>query len=358
MDAPLPEYLDNNSHPKDGSLLPTHHFCKITFNDKCKTHYSKIKSIEGLHVCPYGFVSLINTHENNCFTSLNVQGISKKKILRKKLRKNESNITMTSNKIQELIKAYEKQKAEHIFAKNITRDFDRKTNVVENKKEVLDDTLHELRNINKQLKKQAFFLNKELEKEKYNIELIRENAKNIRAATELVTVRLNAYDFTLNPELVEFGDKIKTNLYRKFEKAKKCLSVYADDQNVNVTFLGNSHELVLAYEIIDILPYILIENGIKYSPINGTVQCTFNSCNQKLESIIVKNIGPKLDKDELSGIIEKGKRGKSVEGKIKGTGKGLYLVKLICDYNDIEFSVDSKIIDNKTGEFIATLKFK
>lgn len=360
MDAPLPIYFDNNSHPIDGSLLPTHQYCKISFNDKCKAHYSKIKKTEGIHVCPYGFASVVSNHQNQnkCFTSLIIEGFSIKKVIKKKLRKNESNISMTSQKIQDLIKTYEKQNAEQIFAINVTREFDRKSNVIENKKEVLDDTLHELRRINKQLKMQAFFLNKELEKEHVDIEDIREKAKNIQAATELVSVRLNAYDFTLNPELVETGEKTNTNLYRKFEKAKKCLSLYAQEENVSVTFSGNSHELIKAYEIIDILPYILIENGIRYSPVNGNVQCIFNVGNNKLQSIVVKNIGPKLDKDELPRILLKGERGKSVIGKIKGTGKGLYIVKLICDFNDIDFSVESIPIDKDTGEFIATIRFR
>lgn len=360
MQSPFPIYINDNQHPKDGSLYNTHNYCKLSFNNNCKLHYSKIKDNEGFYQCPYGFASYVskNNNETRIFTSLYIDKISVKKWLRKKIKKTDSQLSINTDKVTELIKSYDKQCAEQNYAKHLTRDIDRKTNIVENKKEVLDDTLHELRRINKQLKMQAFFLNKELESEDLDLTSIKDKAKNIQAATELVSVRLDAYDFTLNPDLVETGNKMGVNLYRKFEKAKKCLSLYAIDEEVQVVFEGNSHELIKAYEIIDIMPYILIENAIRYSPSQGIVNCKFNISDNALSSIEIKNIGPKLEEEELPKILEKGVRGKSVQDKIKGTGKGLHIVKLICDYNDIDFSVDSKPIDNEYGEFTATIKFK
>lgn len=360
MHSPFPILKNKNVHPEDGTFMNTHSYCKVAFNKKCKDYYDGIKENEGFHQCPYGFSSFVNKNNNQTriFSSLNIDGVSEKKWLKKKIKKTDSQLSINKQKVIEFIKLYDKQSAEQIYAKHITRDIDRKKNIVENKKEVLDDTLHELRRINKQLKMQAFFLNKELESDDFDIQSIRDKAKNIRAATELVSVRLDAYDFTLNPDLVETSDKMGVNLYRKFEKAKKCLSLYAIDQEVEVLFEGNSHDLIKAYEIIDIMPYILIENAIRYSPKNGKVNCKFTSNNNKLASIEIKNIGPKLDKDELPNILEKGVRGKLVADKINGTGKGLHIVKLICDYNDIELIVDSKTINEEYGEFSATILFK
>jgi len=359
MKSPLP-ILDNITQaPKDGTLCDTHNYCKLAFNTKCIEHY-KSSIEEGTHICPYGFATIVkkNNAGSTTYTSLNIDKISNKKWLKKRIKKNEKTVLLDKKKVDELIRSFELQSAEHIYSKNAVRNINIKESSVNDKKELLDDTLHELRRINKQLKKQAFFLDKELETTDFDYESIKNKAKNILSSAQLVSVRLNAYDFTLNPELVETGNKSSTHVYRKFEKAKHCLSTYAADKNIVINFIGSCYDVIHAYEIFDILPYVLIENAIRYSPKDGNVTCEFKVSNAKLSSIEITNVGPILSREELPQLLEKGIRGKSVINKIKGTGKGLYIVKLICDYNDLEITINSEPIDLENGKFTATVSFE
>ena len=358
MKSPLP-YLDDITRPPiDGSLCSTHKYCKIAFNQKCIDHY-KSCNLDGVYLCPYGFATIvkINSIEKRTYTSLNIDKISNKKWLKKKIKKHECSVVLEQSKAHEMIRSFEKQYAELNYSKNAVRNINQKENTVENKKELLDDTLHELRRINKQLKKQAFFLDKELESQNYEYESIKNKAKNILSSAQLVSVRLNSYDFTLNPGLVETGSKAATHVYRKFEKAKHCLSTFATEKKIKLTFQGNCYAMIKAYEIFEILPYVLFENAIKYSPIGGEVVCKFNVSNEKLVSIQMTNLGPNIEKEELPLLLEKGVRGKSVEGKVKGTGKGLYIVNLICAYNDLEILINSEPIDKENGEFTVKINF-
>lgn len=358
MKSTIPQLITNDRLPEDGTVCKTHNFCKRSFNSKCVEHYKNCESKEGFHVCPYGFATYVAKSNNTLevFSSLRVKGVSKEKWLKKRVHKNEGNTYFEKESLIQLVKESDLLKAEHTYSRNVVKDIDKKENQVNSKKELLDDTLHELRRINKQLKKQAFFLEKELTQDNYDLKSVRDKAKNVLSAAQLVSVRLNAYDFTLNPGLVETGSKSDMNLYKKFEKARYCLSVFAEEQHNSIEFKGSCHDSVAAYEILEILPYVLLENALRYSPKGKGISCEFKLSQGKLESITVKNIGPIVQKDELATITDKGVRAKSVIGKIKGTGKGLYIVKLICDYHGFDLLIDSMPKEDYMGVFTVTIK--
>lgn len=360
MKSTIPQLITNSKWPEDGTVCKTHNFCKQSFNSKCQEHYNKCDSTEGFHVCPYGFATYVAKSNNSfeIYSSLRVKGVSKEKWLKKRLRKNESNTIFEKDSLIQLVKDAELLKAEHTYSRSVVKDIDKKENQVNSKKELLDDTLHELRRINKQLKKQAFFLEKELSEDNYNLKSVRDRSKNVLSAAQLVSVRLNAYDFTLNPGLVETGSKSNMNLYKKFEKARYCLSVFAQEQGNSIDFKGSCHDSVYAYEILEILPYVLLENALRYSPKGTDITCEFTLKHSKLESITVQNIGPIVQKNELPTITEKGNRAKSVIGKIKGTGKGLYIVKLICDYHGFDLLINSEPQNDDLGVFTVTIKIE
>lgn len=358
MKPPIPYIEDITLIPEDGTLCKIHDFCKRVYNSKCQAHYKKCSSTEGFHTCPYGFATYVskNNSSSDIYSSLRVRGVSNQKWLKKRIKKNEISPQFEKDSLVQLVKESDLLKAEQTYSRNVVRDIDKKETTVNSKKELLDDTLHELRRINKQLKKQAFFLEKELANDDFDLNSVRDKSKNILSSAQLVSVRLNAYDFTLNPGLVETGRMSDMNLYKKFEKARYCLSLFAQEQGNSIDFIGSCHDSVQAYEILEILPYVLLENGLRYSLKGKKITCRFVLEESKLESISVENIGPIVQKEEIPSLTEKGIRAKSVEGKIKGTGKGLYIVKLICDYHGFDLSIESDPLDQNFGVFKVTVK--
>ena len=123
-------------------------------------------------------------------------------------------------------------------------------------------------------------------------------------------------------------------VFKRFEKAAHCLSSISDNSKIKVTLTGRSRSTFYGYEIFEIIPFILIDNAIKYSPKTQDVEVHFNETTSLIK-VAVKSIGPKCEKSELKKIFERSYRGKFAS-HIEGSGRGLYLAKQICDINNID----------------------
>lgn len=333
----------------DGVFQLKHKYCE-NYNHICKTFYSSLQDNIVLN-CPYGFAAYktIINGKSRIFTSLNIDGKSNRKEIQRRQKEFEKRYKLTLAEFKQYIDWFSDIEANFNSNKNLLRNIDSSTIKVEQKKEILDDTLHELRKLNNQLKKQAFFLTKECEKGNPSFLAVDDKSKNILSTSQLISVRLNSYDFTLNPGLVESQDKVSINIYKKFEKAKHCLEMLANEKGINIEFIGNSHFMHKCYEIFDILPFLVFENAIKYSPKNKTIKCVFTTDNDVLIKIECSNYCYIPDNDELSKLTSKGIRGKSVLNKTDGTGKGLYLAKLICDFHEITLSLKTEKLPNSNS---------
>lgn len=356
----LPRIISKDEKPIDGVFEKTHTFCNQNFNSNCKEHYQKIGKIEGFHVCPYGFTTYVASVNNKqiIYTSIEVDKKINRKLLKKNKKKNEKNKRFSASEIIDLVKWESNLEASITAKKNILRDYDKNVLHVSQKKEVLDDTLHELRKLNNVLKKQAFLLKSEVGKYTDTSEELKLRAKNIYATSQLVSARLNAYDFTLNPEIIETNPPANLSLYRKFEKAKHCLEVITSELGIPINFIGQSREQHNCFEIVDVLPFILFENAIKFCHEKQPIQCKFKEVNGKLHEICIVNKALLPKEEDLVKLKNKHFRSINIEN-IKGTGKGLYIASLICEYHNIELSIETanaKYHDGKKiGDFIIKL---
>jgi len=356
----LPILSSINECPKDGTHEKKFIFCERNYNNNCKDFYKRISSIEGFHVCPYGFSSFctIVNSKLTIFTSLEVEKHYDRKKIKKNKKKDFGKKRYTVDEILQIIKSESAIYANINAKKNILHDYDNKVLKVTQKKEVLDDTLHELRKLNNVLKKQSFLLKSELEKRNPSQEELMLRSKNINATSQLVSARLNAYDFTLNPEIIETNPPTNISLYRKFEKARHCLEVITKELSINIIFTGSSKQFHNCFEIIDVLPFILLENAIKFNYNKQPIECLFNEEAGNLKEIIVKNKAILPKKEELNSLKMKHFRSENTDS-ITGTGKGLYIASLICEYHNIDMTIETnqkEIIDCKCiGDFIVKL---
>lgn len=357
----LPKVISVDKKPIDGNFEKKFSFCENNFNNKCTEYYKSIKGKEGIHTCPYGFTS-VNAKVNSkevIYTSIEVDKFSNRKSTKKHKKKDVNKKRFSKEEIEKIIIWESNLQANFTAKKNILRDYDKNVLKVSQKKEVLDDTLHELRKLNNVLKKQAFLLKSELTKDSPSSLEIKNRSKNIYATSQLVSARLNAYDFTLNPEIIETNPPAKISFYRKFEKARHCLEVITSDLDIPIIFTGNSNSLHTCFDIVDVLPFILFENAIKFNYKNNPIECIFNESNGCLNEIIIKNKAVLPNSEELSELKTKHYRSKAADS-ISGTGKGLFIANLICEYHNVSLDIDTKIEkkeDNKDiGDFIVKLK--
>lgn len=210
-------------------------------------------------------------------------------------------------------------------------------------KQVLRDTMHEVREFNRVIKANSEMLTRllQIENEGSALSLNAQNADNARGqalaifqTAQMVSARLDLIDFETNPEVFSSERKITGSVYGKFDKARKMLFPRARHKNVRISLDGESRKKSEIYPVFDILPFLLVENAVKYAPSDSQVAITVEEFQRTIE-VKIESMGPLVEKDELSKIDTKGFR--SSEAKKtgeKGSGFGLYFARFVADLHD------------------------
>lgn len=187
-----------------------------------------------------------------------------------------------------------------------------------------------------------------------------QRVKNIEAMAGIMTSRFAVFDLTANPTILSQGEKRERVIYQKFHKAKYMLTNYLN-KNVTITLLGNSLFKYAVNQSFDTLPFILLENAVKYSPDNAKVQVSFREEHNNLY-ISIRSIGPFCPPEDLPHIFDWGYRGSlAMNSGAAGSGLGLYIAKKICGEHSITIRAEStkskKGSHTSTGEFTIYLSF-
>jgi K+-sensing histidine kinase KdpD len=217
------------------------------------------------------------------------------------------------------------------------------------------DSMHELRYFNQRLKNLTEQLtikldiknigtDKPLTMKAAQADEVRLISENILNLSQLFTTRLDFIDVELNPSVIEQLDIGDVSIYAKFDKARRMLNSLARTKKVKINILGDTKvkRLFNAYSIIDILPYLILDNAVKYCPQKTEVDIEFIFYDGCIE-VSVSSMGPFVPSHELSQIKNKNYRGSNalLLDNVVGRGLGLYYVNYICDLHDIKISFSS-----------------
>mgnify|MGYP000737122166 CR=1 FL=1 len=210
-------------------------------------------------------------------------------------------------------------------------------------KEVLENFLHEVDQLNTIIKYSAELISKS-SKGKFNKPVIEHHSSVILENSYLLATQYDMVNYLLNPELVTIEKKGKRNIFGKFQKARISFKRLMKSKKLKISILGQVESLIEAYPVIDTLPIILLDNAIKYSPKESEIEIEFSE-SPKYVNIIITNDGPCLELEEIEKVFERGYRGKEAElTDIPGKGFGLSFLKDICKIH--EATVKLKLSDN------------
>lgn len=206
--------------------------------------------------------------------------------------------------------------------------------------QALDGTLHEIRRFSNEISHYSEILSVAVQGSNPRYE---ELCKNILITSTMISSRLAFTDLELNPASVSLQPRIRSGIYKKFEKASHILKQNALSKQVSIKFIGNSFKEIETLPAFELVPFVIIENAIKYSPRNQEITVSFEESLDKRSLLVsVKSIGPVLEHDEFSSSLERGVRGKNTRLlSVAGEGLGLFLVKFLCDYHDILLKLSS-----------------
>lgn len=165
----------------------------------------------------------------------------------------------------------------------------------------------------------------------------------------------------LNLSKIEAGE-ISINI-NQYDIAKQIFEILLsfeqriDEGHINIVGFENMGivNIKADKDLLQQVLYNLIDNAVKFTPENGTIQLYAENDNEKT-TVIIRNTGPGVSAEEISRIFERFyKVDKSRSYDTKGTGLGLYIVKTIINMHDGEISANSKL--NEYTEFRFTIPY-
>lgn len=330
----LPIYRNGLGEISNGIDICVPEFCRKNCekNNRCMKHYQEMcVANPGYYRCPYGFGSYVFKVDNdNCiFTCLRVENHYDKSKLMPKLKgegKNHKEISFVNlEKYAVIYTEYQKNQ----------QKFERHQSFV-------NDVLHDVRKYNQQIKlKNDRLFRMSQEKDGYRKFL--EVSKGLHVLSWFLTLRLNNYDFTYSENLMQSDVKSSYNMYRIIDKVRQCMKEKSEAKDIRIKLDARREcQDIQAYDCIELLPFLLMDNAIKYSPKGENVDIVFEERGNE-QHIKFRSLGPTLSETELEKICNQGYRGENAkELTDDGMGIGLYTASCICKLNDIRMEVHSE----------------
>ena len=186
--------------------------------------------------------------------------------------------------------------------------------------DLLTSSVHEIRAINTDVKHASQEIVSGFEPSNIYNDIVRK-AYDINALTEIMSRRTDFLEFVANPHITRIRRE-RTCPYRKFDKVKRSLESRARQRKIRMDLFGSSVGEIDGLVVFDVIPYLIVQNAVKYSPEHERV-CIEASEDDREIRFRVTNLGPKIDAEESEAIFEQGVRGRRAAGAgVKGSGFG------------------------------------
>jgi signal transduction histidine kinase len=196
-------------------------------------------------------------------------------------------------------------------------------------RDILDSTLHEVRRFSAQLNRFAERLSRDTEEQPQ----VNQTALSVFYTAGMISSRLAYTDIELNPRALESQTVVRSGIYKKFDKARRILAEEARDRDVTIRLDGESRVEIDTLPVFELLPFVLLENGLKYSPRGQAVTVSFENVGGR-QVVTVASIGPVVTDDELPRLFDKEFRGAATR-HLPGEGLGLFLAQQVCRFHGI-----------------------
>lgn len=176
------------------------------------------------------------------------------------------------------------------------------------------------------------------------VEKLDDQLKTILITTQLIDSYTTIVDAFSNPDTLKSGKDRKRAVYKSFDKITRILSSKAKAKKLEFKFYGTDFTEIYAYDSLDLLPFILLDNAIKYSLENNEISLYFSKTEKALK-VSIENIGCYITEDEKEYIFKKFNRGKYASNfSSEGSGVGLNLAIKIAEHHNAKIEVSSEEI--------------
>lgn len=162
--------------------------------------------------------------------------------------------------------------------------------------------------------------------EKDNANVLRASLNEINSVVAILSGKDAFFRFKTG---AFYEKKIPIKVHGKFLKMYKSFEKFSlvYEKRIKIDFNSQNIPFIDTYEVFDFVPYLMIENAVKYSPKNSEVEVDLKIVDSCFVAT-VGNMGPLLYSDELPRVYEREFRGENaVKSGNKGQGLGLFHLK-------------------------------
>ena len=193
--------------------------------------------------------------------------------------------------------------------------------------------IHEVRSINADIYNAVYRLKEDLQEFGYNQDRDFMTVRNIEELSKILKTRTDVLDVVSNPALLQAA-RSSIPIYRAFDRVVRSVRPTSSAQNVRLNLTGSSTGRVNGISLFDVIPYLMIQNAIKYAPENSNVQIYFEEDTDRV-SVHLTSVGPAMEEDEVERIFISGFRGRYAQQVTpEGTGFGMNLLKTLVEMHD------------------------
>jgi K+-sensing histidine kinase KdpD len=163
--------------------------------------------------------------------------------------------------------------------------------------------------------------------------------KSLWKSVSLLTTRMNMASIVANPEACRFGKKRPSPIYKVFDKMCHLFEGPASQKHVRIRIMGRSFNSPPAYDSIESLALVLVDNAVKYCLPDMEVIVRVNDLEADFPGVAVEveSVGPLVPIDEQEAIFLKGFRCPNAQQfAAGGSGLGLYIARLIADAHGLK----------------------
>jgi signal transduction histidine kinase len=155
----------------------------------------------------------------------------------------------------------------------------------------------------------------------------------------MLSIRTDVLDYTGNAQ--HYDNNTDVAVYKKVDKVVRSFRAYAATKSINLHLEGTSFSRARGPDVLEIVPYVLLDNAIKYSPRGNDITISVFDAGKKT-SFQVRSAGPLVNETERKKIFDKGVRGAEAKASgIKGSGAGLFIARQVVDQFKGTISVET-----------------
>jgi signal transduction histidine kinase len=185
-----------------------------------------------------------------------------------------------------------------------------------------------------------------------NIPETRKRIETVIAAQGILRMRTDALDLAGN--ILDSSGNARVPIFKKIDKVQRCFKSMAINQGKSISLSGSSFNYAVGHDVFELVPYLLIDNAVKYSPKGYDISVEVSDTNNSTK-FAVRSYGPRILDHEKASIFEPHVRGEAaLSSKIPGTGVGLNMAKKIVEN---VFSGDISCTQTGSPEFIDGMNY-